>query len=145
MKHLHKKSGKGFTLMELLIAIAIVAVLAAIAVPSYLTYMRKSQFSEVVQTADTLKIAVAQCAQTLGTLTGCSGGANGIPPNIATGSGVGQVDAVSVANGVITVVPQATNGFAATDTYILTPTYNAAGITWASSGGACAQGYAPGC
>lgn len=142
---MEKKSFKGFTLMELLIAIAIVAVLAAIAVPSYLHYVRKSQFSEVVQTADTLKVSVAQCAQRLGGLTGCTGGSNGIPPDVATGAGVGQVDSISVANGVITITPKATNGFVATDTYILTPTYNVNGITWAASGGACTNGYAPGC
>ena len=145
MRKFDKKRVAGFTLMELLIAIAIVAVLAAIAVPSYLTYMRKSQFSEVVQTADTLKVAVAQCAQRLGTVTGCNGGGNGIPPNVASGSGVGQVDSITVANGVITIVPQATNGFAATDTYVLSPTYSTAGITWAASGGACAQGFASNC
>lgn len=145
MKYKSRKSTRGFTLMELLIAIAIVAVLAAIAVPSYLHYVRKSQFSEIVQTADTLKVAVAQCAQRLGTVTGCSGGSNGIPPDVASGSGVGQVDSISVADGVITITPQATNGFVAGDTYILTPTYNANGITWAASGGACTAGYAPGC
>ena len=140
-----KKRNSGFTLMELLIAIAIVAVLAAIAIPSYLHYVKKSQFSEVVQSADTLKTAVAQCAQQLATITGCSGGAYGVPPNVASGSGVGQVDAIAVANGVITITPKATNGFVAGDTYILTPTYNANGIAWAASGGSCAKGYAPGC
>lgn len=139
-----KKQG-GFTLMELLIAIAIVAVLAAIAIPSYLHYVKKSQFSEIVQAADTYKVAVAQCAQRLGTITGCSGGSNGIPPDVAAGSGVGQISSITVANGVVSIVPAATNGFVAGDTYVLTPTYNVNGITWTASGGACAKGYAPGC
>jgi len=145
MKNQSAKSSKGFTLMELLIAIAIVGVLATIAIPSYLTYVRKSQFSEIVQSADTLKVAVANCAQTLATITGCSGGSQGIPPDVAAGAGVGQVDAMSIANGVITITPKASNGFLAADTYVLTPTYNVNGITWASSGGGCSKGYAPGC
>ena len=135
----------GFTLMELLIAITIVAILAAIAIPSYLHYVKKSQFSEIVTTADTMKVAVATCMEKLASVTGCSGGAEGIPANVAAGSGVGQVDSISVANGVVTIVPQASNGFVAGDTYVLTPTYNANGITWLASGGACAKGYAPGC
>lgn len=146
MRTYNKTKIGGFTLMELLIAIAIVAILAAIAIPSYLTYVRKSQFSEIVQTADTLKVSVAQCAQRLGDPATCVGGSNGIPANIAAGTGVGQVDSVTVtAGGVITVTPRATNGFVAGDTYILTPNYTANGITWTASGGGCTNGYASGC
>lgn len=146
MKRVTRKMNSGFTLMELLIAIAIVAVLAGIAIPSYVHYMKKSYFSEVIQTADRYKVAVASCLEErAGVLADCDGGSYGIPPDIAAGSGVGQVDSVTVANGVITVTPQASNGIAATDTYVLTPTYSTNGITWTASGGGCTSGLAPGC
>lgn len=122
----HKAMG-GFTLMELLIAIAIVGILAAIAIPSYLTYVRKSQYTEIIQTADTYKTAVAACIQKLNTATGCNAGTNGIP----TFSGpVGNVNTVGVTNGVILVTPTA-SVFAATDTYTLTPTLTNGAVTWA--------------
>lgn len=123
------KSMQGFTLMELLIAIAIVAILAAIAIPSYLSYVRKSQYSEIVQTGDTYKVQVAQCAQKLGTLTGCNSGTNGIA---AWGGAAGNVNTVAITNGVIVVTPTAVV-FAAGDTYTLTPTLTNGAVTWAAT------------
>lgn len=141
------KGQQGFTLIELMIVVAIIGILAAVAIPSYQNYTRKARYTEVIQAAAPFKIAVEECVQTQGltsgtAVTGCSNGNGGVPAALAAGV-AGQVDSVAVADaGVITVTPDATNGIAAADDYILTPTVGAGDkVTWATSGGCIAAGF----
>jgi len=59
---------QGFTLIELMIAIAIVGILAAVAVPAYQNYTKRAKFSEVILAASSLKKQVDVCYQVNGSL-----------------------------------------------------------------------------
>ena len=125
------KMQKGFTLIELMIVVAIIGILAAIAIPSYQNYTKKAKFTEVVQATAAVKTAVEVCAQDQGALTNCTAGSNGIPADITTATG--KLAGLTTAAGVISATAISTGGLSG-ETFTLTPTLSTTGVTWGKSG-----------
>jgi type IV pilus assembly protein PilA len=130
---------EGFTLIELMVVIAIIGILAALAVPQYNTYTKKAKFSEVVNATAPFKLAVDMCYLYQQDLTQCgTPGTNGILSNIT--SAVGYVGSVSTsANGVLLATAANTVPFSGTETFQLQPTAPATSNTsnslvWLKSG-----------
>lgn len=135
------KSQAGFTLIELMIVVAIIGILAAIAIPSYQNYTKKARFTEVVQATSPIKLAVEECVTDGTCLSGTtiqniSAGSNGFP-SMPTATTNGLLNTMTVSSaGKITATPAAKYGITAADTYILTPTATATGaggsvnVTW---------------
>lgn len=143
-----KQAQQGFTLIELMIVVAIIGILAAVAIPAYQNYTLKARYSEVVAATSPYKTAIDLCSQNGDCVSGNNFSAltvtAGVPdaatltagiPGIASSgtvfnpAGVTLATATNIAT--LTLAPNAVSGIAAADTYILTGTRGTDGkVIW---------------
>ncbi|SHH98380.1 pilin [Ferrimonas marina] len=139
---------KGFTLIELMIVVAIVGILAAVALPAYSNYTKKSNFTHLVAATSGAKTAVEVCSQSFpGTgNTNCVANSNGVPNTVTAGTTGNDTIGLAVnfsSTTAVTVTSTAPadgiGSLASGHTYVLTGTVNATtgAITWV---GACKNG-----
>ena len=132
-----KRVQQGFTLIELMIVVAIVGILAAIALPAYQDYIVRSKMSEAEAAIAACKTSVAEYTATKGsvpTTTAQAGCSTTVTKYMA---------ALDVAAGVIKATSQAT-GASPECTFSLTPTVSGAEIpTWTGTFATCASKYVP--
>ena len=125
-----RKTNKGFTLIELMIVVAIIGILAAVALPAYNNYAVRAKISEGISQAQGYKTAVAEYYNLNRSLPGSSANVN-LTDYANTDSAVSSVKAIAVgASGVISIDYLGVNGLTADDTVTLTPTAAATGMTW---------------
>jgi prepilin-type N-terminal cleavage/methylation domain-containing protein len=142
-----RQAQEGFTLIELMIVVAIIGILAAIAIPQYSNYTSRTHASGAVSEIATIKHGIGMCLNDTGSLSGCVAANTSYIP-VGTTSGNISTAPVVGASGVITGVSTSSTGAGASHTFTDTPTFTSgnANMTWTMSGTICdpVRGLKPG-
>ena len=134
-----KRLQQGFTLIELMIVVAIIGILAAVALPAYQDYTTRSKMSEVMLMAAPAKLAVSETASSLGALASVTASNSGYAFPGAT-KYVSNVT-ITDTTGVVTVTSTVPN---ASGDLLLTPTEVSSGqLKWACTVSGIATKYVP--
>jgi type IV pilus assembly protein PilA len=122
------KRQQGFTLIELMIVVAIIGILAAIALPAYQDYTKRAKVSEVVLAASSARTCVTEIVQAKGAANLDSCGTSFAPTQYVASLSVGA------ASGIVTATGQAINT-GAEPVVTLTPTISGNMISkWVCAG-----------
>jgi len=133
------KVQQGFTLIELMIVVAIIGILAAVAIPAYQDYTVRAQVTEGLSLASAAKTAVSEFYATNGDLPASNGSAGIAGSESISGN---HVDNVNINSGGSIVVDFSANAISG-DSIILNPTTAGGRVAWDCTGGTLDDKYRP--
>jgi type IV pilus assembly protein PilA len=127
-----KRVQQGFTLIELMIVVAIIGILAAVALPAYQDYTVKAKLGNALSSADSLKTAIGVCIQEQGGVVASCGtfATNGLPASASPTKEVTSFTLDATTAAITLHLASLGTGVPSTATIAMTPTVQANVITW---------------
>ncbi|MEC4723045.1 prepilin-type N-terminal cleavage/methylation domain-containing protein [Noviherbaspirillum sp. CPCC 100848] len=126
------RASKGFTLIELMIVVAIIGILAAVAVPAYQNYVTKAKFQDIVSAAAAVESAISMCInENAGDASLCDTATKVGLTSITNSKEAATAVAITATTAAVTATANAAAGGY---TYVNTPSLNGTQIVWTQSG-----------
>ena len=122
-----KKQQAGFTLIELMIVVAIIGILAAIAIPQYADYTQRTKVTGALAGIAGIKTQVGLCVQETGSTTACDAGSEGISDDVLAAGEINYVVTTETLAGIITLETEGVDENDANMVLVLEPTVSTSG------------------
>ena len=139
-----RNTQQGFTLIELMIVVAIIGILAAVALPQYQNYTTKSKWATNIMATDSLKVAISECLQTQGGVVASCDSLGELQTVVGFGDGITAPTvpqgtmALTASTGAIVVTGNASVGSCiVTITPTVSATATSVNWTYVTSGNGC--------
>ena len=141
MNRAMRSAQRGFTLIELMIVVAIIGILAAVALPAYQDYTKRAKMTELINFLASAKTGVSETFGSTNALAGINNATAGLGAPADVSSRV--VASVTVTDGIIVAVVRALDSACDTQPVTLTPTVVAGALEWTGTTVAACRKFVP--